>query len=152
MANNKRWNQKESVLLPVNSKYTSPYWLDDQGTLGMYHVADDDDIGLPLTGNKNTMVFDIQAGNEVLTFERELVYKYNDPVKGEVYEPFEVLPPLTTSIAGSVIIFNDATPKVIPLTIIAHKDKVKGNATLKIPDGWRISPAEMPFDIAKKGR
>lgn len=148
---NKRWNQKESVLLPVNSKYTSPYWLDDQGTLGMYHVADDDDIGLPLTGKKNTVVFDIQAGNEVLTFERELVYKYNDPVKGEVYEPFEVLPPLTSSILGSTVIFNDATPKMIPLTIIAHTDKVKGNATLKIPDGWRISPAEMPFDIAKKG-
>lgn len=151
LAYNKRWNQKESVLLPMNSKTTSPYWLDDQGTLGMYHVADDDDIGLPLSGKRNIVLFDIKAGNEVLTFERELIYKYNDPVKGEVYEPFEVLPPLTTSIAGSVIIFNDATPKVIPLTIVAHKDKVKGNATLKIPEGWRVSPAEMPFDITKKG-
>ncbi|MDZ7614954.1 MAG: PIG-L family deacetylase [Flavobacteriaceae bacterium] len=148
---NKRWNQKEQVLIPVGSEYTSPYWLDDKSTLGMYHVADENNIGLPLSGKKNKVLFDVRIANDMLTFEREVIYKYNDPVKGEVYEPFEILPPLTSSIAGNVIIFNDPTPKVIPLAIVAHKDKVKGNASLKVPEGWRISPEEMPFDISKKG-
>ena len=148
---NKRWNQKEPVIIPLESEYTSPYWLDDQGTLGMYHVADEENIGLPLAAKKNKVLFDVRAGNDLLTFERELIYKYNDPVKGEVYEPFEILPPLTSRIAGNVIIFNDPTPKVIPLTIVAHKDKVNGKATLKVPEGWRISPEEMPFSISKKG-
>lgn len=139
----------EMSFVPKKRPY-APYWLQEKGSLGMYTVSDASKIGLP---TQMPMEFDFELEiNEVsIAFSRPLIYKMNDPVKGEVYKPFEITPTVTSTIADKVLIFTGDTPKEIPLTVTAHKNGVSGTASLNIPKKWTISPTKISFDIAQKG-
>jgi hypothetical protein len=73
-------------------------------------------------------------------------------VKGEVYQPFEILPNVSSQIAAKVLLFDKNIPKEIQVKIKAHKDGVDGISVLEVPDNWSVTPKEIPFAIAKKGQ
>ena len=83
------------------------------------------------------MVFNVQINGIELPFERTVVYKYNDDVKGEVYNYLDIVPEVTTSIIDKVLLFKDTKIKYVGVKIKAGMDAVKGNlqrriATIKI--------------------
>jgi len=133
------------------TRYTSPYWLLKKGTLGMYNVSNPDLIGMPEETNLFPVTFNLSIEGKNIAITKNIIYKFNDPVKGEVYQPFEVLPIITTGISEKVIIFSSQESKEIPVTIRAGKDSISGSITLEKPDGWTISPISQTFSIDKKG-
>src|SRR5690606_24193107 len=76
-------------------------------------------------------------------------YKTNDPVKGEVYRPFEIVPEASTRIQDKVIIFADSEPKSIPVILSSRKEGLRGNLKLEVPKGWVSSPESIKFDLAR---
>lgn len=151
LENNKKVNLKNHLSIPKTAPYSSAYWLNKKGTLGMYKVTDPDRIGMPIVPSDHFVIFSIDINGTVIPFERVIKYKYNDPVKGEVYQPFEIFPKITSQLASNVIIFNEDHPKEIPVKIFAHEDDIEGKIRLKIPNGWKVSPIEIPIEIIKKG-
>jgi len=151
LANNVPFNFSKEILIANNIDNTSPYWLNEKGTLGMYKVADKSLIGVPETLRDLKINFKIVINGITIDYLRDIIYKYNDPVKGEVYQPFEIVPPVFSSIASNVIIFNELSPKEIPIRIKALKDEVKGEAVLNIPESWTVEPNKIPFEILKNG-
>ena len=142
----------ESVAGTFNyQNYSSPYWLNKKGTIGMYHVDDKNNIGLPEKMMSFPIVFQLTINGTYLSYNRNLVYKFNDPVKGEVYQPFDVLPIATASIQEKVIIFSDNNAKQIPVIIKAGRNHLDGSVTLQSPQGWVISPESQTFSVSKKG-
>ena len=131
--------------------YSTPYWLNEKGTIGMYQVADKNNIGLPEKAMSFPITFQLTINGKHLTYKRNLIYKYNDPVKGEVYQPFDVLPIATASIQEKVIIFSDNNAKQIPVIIKAGIDHLDGSVKLQMPKGWVISPESQTFSVSKKG-
>ena len=111
LENNSGVKLKDKIVISKNSHYSSPYWLNEKGSLGMYKVADPDLIGKPLNPPANYVNFNLLINDEKISFERIIKYKYNDPVKGEIYQPFEIIPPVTSTISSNVIIFNEETSK-----------------------------------------
>ena len=79
-------------------------------------------------------------------------YKYRDRVQGEVFDPFVILPDLTVSSAEAVMVFNDQNPKTLDVSLSAHSDAQKGSLSLQYPEGWRVEPEFIDFDIAKAGQ
>src|SRR5690606_39431866 len=73
------------------------------------------------------------------------------PEKGEIYQPFEILPEATASFKDKVIIFANSESQEIPLTIKALKDNVKGEIQLHFGKGWKVDQVSKPFEIAKNG-
>ncbi|MEW7278550.1 PIG-L family deacetylase [Aquimarina sp. 2201CG1-2-11] len=138
-------------LIPTDFEYTNPYWLDTPGTLGMYTVAKQDLIGTPETKSKISALFDLNIEGVTVPFEKNIVYKTNDPVKGEVYMPFEIIPIVSASIQDKVIIYANGASKQIPVTMKAGKANIKGNVTLSHPDGWKVSPDQIAIDFAQEG-
>ncbi len=134
-----------------DAAYTQPYWLENKGTVGMYDVPSQKNIGLPDVIRPNKVVFAVKIGEVEIPYERDIVYKYNDNVKGEVYEPFDIVPDVTTAITDKVSIFNRKKSKLIAVKVKAGKDTVSGKLTLELPAGWLVSPAEIPFSITQKG-
>ena len=130
---------------------TTPYWLKEEGTLGMYKVSDESLIGLPERANPLPVYFNMNIAGHDITFVRNIVYKYNDPVMGEVYRPFEILPIATSKIDEKVIIFSNTQSKEIPVHIRAGKDNVSGTVSLQYPEGWKVSPSQYSFTINRKG-
>jgi len=137
--------------LPSTIEYTQPYWLKEKASVGMYTVSNQENIGIPDIIREAKVVFNVKINNVEIPFERTVVYKYNDGVKGEMYNFLDIVPEVTTSILERVLIFRDTKSKMIPVKVRAGKDNVKGNLQLDLPKSWNISPKEIPFVLDKKG-
>lgn len=139
------------VTVPANARYTAPAWLNSQATLGMYHVEEAD---LRVRAEHQSLI-NLQLGLEIAGQQLEtttaLVYKRNDPVKGETYRPFEVIPPVLTAIEGDVHLFPERTAKTITAKVQAGRDGVSGELRLDVPEGWQVSPANHPFELELEG-
>jgi len=137
--------------LPSTIEYTQPYWLKEKATEGMYTVSNQNNIGIPDIIREVNVVFNIQIYGIEIPFERVVVYKYNDDVKGEMYDYLDIVPEVTTSILDKVSLFRDNKKKYLAVKIKAGKDAVKGNLQLELPKNWVVLPKSIPFNIDKKG-
>lgn len=146
-------NRFESQLnIPASASYSTPYWLETKGTLGMYEVDEQSLIGLPETPKETTATFNVSIEGETLSFVKPIVYKTNDPVKGEVYKPFEIVPEVSAHIAEPVIIFADDQQKDIQVVVKAHRNNLEGFVQLAHPEGWQVYPKKQNIAIPNKGQ
>jgi LmbE family N-acetylglucosaminyl deacetylase len=151
LINNNSVVESIEIQLPENMPFTSPYWLKENGTTGMYRVDNQKNIGIPDVIRQVNITFLIEINGVVIPFEKKVVFKYNDDVKGEVYQPFDIVPAVTTSITEKVYIFNNDRSKSITVKVKSGKAAVNGTIKLEVPNNWSISPTEIPFTLAKKG-
>ncbi len=151
LKNNIPYTENITLELPNDIAYTNPYWLNQKGTVGMYRVDEQENIGIPDVLRQIKVGFWIEIGGVEIPFEKNVVYKYNDDVKGEVYQPLNIVPIITSSIAEKVYIFHNDRNKTITVKVKAGKDKVSGNVKLDLPQDWEVTPKEIPFTIDKKG-
>ncbi len=138
--------------ISTEENYSSPYWLREKGSLGMYTVKNQNLIGNPESYSVAGMNFKVNIEGTPITYSKPIVYKTNDPVKGEVYKPFEVIPDISAKIAQKVIIFENDQPKEIPVIVKAGRDHIEGSVELSIPKDWGVYPKKQSVDIGSKGQ
>ncbi len=151
LAQNEKTNIDTELQLPPNLSYSAPYWLNENWELGMYKVDDQLMRGLPETPRPLMVEAKLTVSGTDIPFVTDVVYKENDPVAGEVYRPFEILPPVTANIEEKVVIFADQSPKPVNVLIKAGMPNVKGEATLVVPEGWEVKPAKIEVSLEEKG-
>lgn len=152
LASNKRFNTSMRLKLPQSVEYSTPYWLTEQASLGMYTVTDQEQRGKPENDPSIQGQVTISVEGERISFPTPVVFKRNDRVDGEVYEPIAISPPVMASLSGSVLVFGDNSSKTVEVRVIAGKQNVKGTLSLEVPSGWSISPASQPFELEQKGQ
>lgn len=151
LKNNISINNNLVMQLPEMVHYTNPYWLNEKGTVGMYKVNEQQNIGFADVIREVKLVFNIEINDIFIPFERNVIYKYNDPTKGEIYNPLDIVPEITTSIVDKVALFNSGKSKTISVKIKAGKENEKGILKLDLPSNWRVNPTEIAFALSKKG-
>jgi LmbE family N-acetylglucosaminyl deacetylase len=139
--------EKLSTALP----YSNPYWLNEKHEPGRYKVFDQQLVGKPENAAAASVAFDLDIQGLNLKVPRDLVYKYTDPVKGEVYRPFEILPPATVNISEKVVVFSDVQAKNIQVIIKANATNVSGKLELNVSEGWNIHIKNPEFKLVNKG-
>jgi LmbE family N-acetylglucosaminyl deacetylase len=147
-------NSRENFTLNINiatDDYSAPYWLFEKGTLGMYKVPNQQLRGLPETPRPATIKFNLEIEGTPITITKPVVYRYSKPDKGELYQPFEILPEVTADFADKVIIFSDDATKEIPVTVKAGKDNIDGYVSIKHPYSWKVYPEKQKLTIEQKG-
>ncbi len=149
LAANERLEYSEKRTLK-NGLPSTPYWLNKEGSLGMYE-APEKMIGMPESPAPEQVVFTLGLGRTTLSITRDVVYKYTDPVHGEVYQPLEILPQVTVSVPEKVMIFATKDEKQIPVTVRAGRDNVSGTLQINHPEGWKVTPATQAFTLSKSG-
>ena len=142
---------EKEMKIPIETAYTSPYWLNEKGTLGTYKVSNPELIGKPETPRAVHLDFYLNVEGYKLTIKRPVIYHYAKPDKGELFQPFEIVPEATASFDDKVLIFADDEPKRIPITIKAHRDNLRGEVQFCYSKGWVVDAETKPFEIAKKG-
>ncbi len=147
---NKVINETIEVEMENNDPYTNPYYLNEKGTEGMYVVNEQRNIGKPDVISRISETFLIEINGVIIPFEKNIVYKYNDDVKGEVYQPLDVVPVATSSIQEKVYIFPNNKEKAVVVKIKAGKENISGLVKLEVPQNWIVTPASIPFTLAKK--
>ncbi|WP_369764828.1 PIG-L family deacetylase [Flavobacterium sp. WC2429] len=151
LKNNILENINLNLQLPSTIDYTQPYWLKEKGTVGMYTVNDQKNIGIPDIIREVKVIFNMKINGVEIPFDRTVVYKYNDNVKGEMYNYLDIVPAVTTSILDKVSLFNTGSHKAIAVKIKSGKDNIKGDLQLDLPEKWIVSPTSIPFNLDKKG-
>ncbi len=127
---NEMYTFKHKEKLSIDAKYSNPYWLNGVRNSGRYEVRDQLLIGRPENNPATKVLFDITVEGLNLRVQRDVVYKFTDPVKGEIYRPLEILPPATVNISDKAFVFVDTKPKTIQFTIKANANNVEGDLQL----------------------
>jgi LmbE family N-acetylglucosaminyl deacetylase len=159
LKNNERITKTWKVKLPDDLAYSHPYWLQNEGTLGMYKVMDQYQIGLPENRPVLEAEFSIYSsfGNFIsksyagILQSRPVVFKRNDPVDGEVYRPLEIQPAVMANVEATAVIFANGSPKPVAVRVIAGQKNVSGDLQLRLPNGWSAAPAKQAFSLTNKG-
>ena len=151
LANNVGQENTISITIPENIAYTSPYWLKETGNKGMYIVNDLQKIGVPDIIRELALNFVVDINGVSIPFKKTVIYKFNDPVSGEVYQPLDIVPAVTTKILNKVQLFKDNRKQTVLVKIKAGQDNCNGNLRLDLPSEWKVTPATIPFSLDKKG-
>ncbi|WP_375241075.1 PIG-L family deacetylase [Polaribacter sp.] len=149
LVTNKKLNFKETITLKTNT-YSDPYWLRKDATLGMYSVENQNLIGKPETPRETKVLFNLMIDGNPITFTKNVVRRYAERDKGEIYEPFEILPKITTKLKDKVLIFSDDIAKDVVVEVRAGANNVKGKLSLEVPLNWAVSPKYIDFAIKQK--
>lgn len=149
LVNNQRVQFETQIVIPGNAPYTSPYWIKQKGTSGLFKVEEMEKIGAPVINENEPVYFKLMIEGELFSFKRDIVFKFNSPVTGEVYQPLQILPVVTGKINEKVFIFNDDSPRKITVSVKAGSDKVSGVVSLNPPQDWKVSEPQS-FLLDKK--
>jgi hypothetical protein len=143
---------KSQKPIDANASYSGPYWLREEHTEGLFKVSNPDLIGKPENDPQVAIDFTYTIDNQDIVIRVPLVYKWTDPVKGEMSRPFEIVPPVAVSLSSSVYVFKDTSPQqMVVLARSSSNQKVNGTLSLSLPNGWKSEPAQQPFELGKRG-
>lgn len=148
LALNKPVDLPLDVTIPANAPYSQPYWMEQpkQGTL--YTVRDLQQIGIPENPPALTAHFRFLLEGTEFTVSRPVIHRYVDPVRGELTRAFVIVPPVAVEFSSPSIIFPDAQPKSVQVTVKAIAPKAGGVVRLETKSGWKVEPSSQPYELA----
>jgi len=94
LARNRNINFAKTIFIPSSKPITQPYWLETKMEPGYFNVTDQTKIGIPDIQPGYVLTVKTNIEGEDLNFSRPVKYKFTDPVRGELYWPLVVVPPV----------------------------------------------------------
>lgn len=142
-------SEKLTVSIPLDAPYSQPYWLQNDSSKPFANVADPLLIGQPESPNALRAEFVLSAGQHRLIYSEPVLFREVDPIEGEVYQDFVVVPEIGISVQDPVVVFPDTTPKEIRVQLTSG-NSAKGDVRLILPPGWSSEPASYPVNFTSK--
>jgi LmbE family N-acetylglucosaminyl deacetylase len=93
-----------------DAKLTQPYWLESQKEKGSFNVDDQLKIG-KAENDPLSVIFSMMIEGKEFVFTKPVVYKYTDPVKGELYQPVNIITPAFIGSSPSLVLLNSTIKK-----------------------------------------
>ncbi len=141
--------QKDTMLV-IADRTTQPYWLMEPHGKGKFNISDFNLTGYPENPDAPSVSIEIRINGQPITINQLIKYRYTDPVRGEIYNPIVILPPLTAKSSSSLALTQNAGTVKVNLTF--QKNGKIGATTFhvkpNIPKGWEILPVS--FDLSFK--
>jgi len=150
LAANEPLRREIALTLPEDAATTQPYWLRERPGKGLFTVTDASLIGLPEGPVPLIARFAVSIAGASIPFEAPVVFRRTDPVKGEVYRPFVITPPVMATFDEKVYAFGSAQPKKLRVTLTSG-GAAAGVLRLRTEAGFSASPAEVPFAFTARG-
>ncbi len=117
LAKNRNFIFSRKIQVQPTKELTQPYWLREAMQEGYYVVKDQKKIGQPDVDKAYTATFLLSFDGNEISVSRPMQYKYSDAVKGEIYQPFYVLPPATVSVAPTVMLLRRSDTTSQPVVV-----------------------------------
>jgi LmbE family N-acetylglucosaminyl deacetylase len=151
LGNNQKQTKNIELLVASTKKYNSPYWLNENSSIGMYAVENQLLRGRP----ENDAAFNLKVEAEIdgtkIIYTVPVEYKWTDRVVGESYRPLSIVPPIVSSFDDAVIIFDNGKSQKIGVNLKANQGIAKAVINLSLPKAWRSVPTEIAVDRIPDG-
>lgn len=110
--------------IPVSSfiPLTQPYWLKEEMAEGHFTVNDQQKIGQPDADPAYNVVFSYKIEDQFFSYTKPVRYKFTDPVKGELYQPLIVVPPVAVSVNPPVLMYSEKSKPGYSVKLRAAKN------------------------------
>ncbi len=151
LKNNVEWNKELSIAVPDNQPYSNPVWLQQEAGKGIYRTPGPYWNIRPVGEPDLEFFCTLKFGNTNVSVRRPVLCYWNDPVTGENYKPFEILPACSIEPVDAVVVFPDANEKKVLVNVQAWKDKISGTLKPVLPKGWVCTPSQYDFNFDKAG-
>ncbi|REG35964.1 alpha-galactosidase-like protein [Archangium gephyra] len=153
LADNKLFKLSKTVAIPEAARISTPYWLRKPVAGGLYTVDEPDRalVGRPEGEPALAVTFLYEVGGKRFSVVRPVVYAWTDPVRGELYRAFELVPAVTATLDRDVLMFPNGAAQSVSVVLAAGRADADGKVRLEVPAGWRVEPAEVPFKLAARG-
>lgn len=79
------------VFIKADEKLSQPYWLVNPMDKGSFSITDQQLIG-KAENDPLSVVFNLTINSKPFTIIKPIRYKFTDPVKGEIYQPVNIIP------------------------------------------------------------
>ncbi|TFH01615.1 MAG: hypothetical protein E4H13_04390 [Calditrichales bacterium] len=135
------------VRIPENAEFTSPYWLIRENNGAMFTLDQPQNIVYAQNPPVFNTRFELLIGNETIDLVIPVIYRWNDPIKGERQRPFTILPPVSVGFESNTQVFTNSRPRNIITTIQANGTSITGELSLRLPEGWTVTPEAVPFQL-----
>jgi len=119
--NNNQSITKNIFLSDADVKNAQPYWLLLPMDKGSFNVADRQKIGMA----ENTPIqvsFDVTIEGTPFTFTQPVRYKYTDPVRGELNQPFTILPLADVKFEKDIYLLKNKDSLLVDMRLIPNTD------------------------------
>jgi hypothetical protein len=108
---NNTYEMKGELMDPAIGNATQPYWLQSPQKPGNFMITNPLLVGQAWNDALLNATLSISIKGTNFDINRPVQYKYIDPVKGEVYQPFIIIPHLSISLSPHVALLNVKTEK-----------------------------------------
>lgn len=143
---NKALQSQKQVLVDPNKPFSQPYWLSKNMEKGSFNVEDESMIGLPENPAAYNATFTVDIEGERFLFSKPIRYKHTDPVKGELFQPLPVVPPVGVNTNPSILVFRknqqQEKPYKVSITSFAQIDSIPAKLNTR---GGKINDGAMPI-------
>jgi LmbE family N-acetylglucosaminyl deacetylase len=151
LATNKNFTLKINRRVDAALPYSDPYWLRKPHGLGYFEVENQQHIGMPENEPAISIRCVFLIGGEELVLQVPVIYKWTDPVKGELIRPLEIVPAVTVRIEKPNYIFTHPAPQQMQVTVTGQTtEKTAGVLSIEAADGWIIEPRTHSFSFNRR--
>lgn len=165
LTKNRNVNFAKTIFVPATKPITQPYWLENKMAEGYFNVNDQEKTGNPDVQPSYEIDLKINIEGTDLDFIKPVKYKFTDPVKGELYQPLVVIPPVIVSPTedlkivlsdnekeeGSVILKGMKKDYTGKLTVLSAKDNLPSDKFSFSNPEFRVSAKNQTQEVKYSG-
>lgn len=141
----------EYKVATTQKDFSQPFWLLSEHQIGQYNISEQQYVGKAENPNQLTIGVILNLNGQTISLRCPIVFKFTDPIKGEVYQPLAIGPQVTASLAEKAYIFHGNQTKTIAVELKNFGKTSIGNLIATVPKGWKVSPEKVDFSFMRKG-
>jgi LmbE family N-acetylglucosaminyl deacetylase len=142
---------EKSFILPASIPFSNPFWLNKKHTDTGFVIEQQELIGKTISDASLNATIAVSINGVDLKLTLPVKYKWTDPVEGEKYRTFSVMPPATVNFTDDVLMLINNQPKKIKLLVKSITNNLTAELKLQLPKGLVSEPAMHAVSIDRKG-
>jgi len=126
LKDNKTQRIPVTVKIPSGASYSQPYWLENPIDGALYDVQNQNQIGMPFNDVTTSGDLSFKINNQTFTVSIPLKYKFNDPVDGEVKQPFVIFPEVDLTVSKENVFLVSGADPTLTVTVSFRDQYLEG--------------------------
>ncbi len=135
------------IFIPATQPPSQQYWLRQPQSPGFYRTGPGDPVGLPTGPEPCIASVELEHPAGILRLDVPLMTRSVDPVEGEIYDPFAIVPPASIRPAEEVLLFPSQQERTLHVSVRPGNAALRGTLRLLLPPAWRATPSSIPVAL-----